>query len=175
MLSSVDVQADAEEVSSLCELIEELVPYGGATEHLKNDLLQEAPKLRSSIFKEIRQIYTDSECDLHLVKSWGVLVPPQVSEAQWHDHRYAHLSFTFYLKMPENAAPLLFRVGHQIYDVHPKEGQLLIFPSSWMHQVGANEIPLPRFSLSGDLLFTAKPGKKLIHQLPDPSNWVVVE
>ena len=58
-------------------------------------------------------------------------------------------SFTYYVKVPEGSAPLIFDDLGEIW--HPKEGDLVLFPGHLTHSVPEHTIDENRISIAGNL------------------------
>ena len=66
-----------------------------------------------------------------------------------HDHMPSPFSFTYYVKVPEGSAPLIFDDLGEIW--HPKEGDLVLFPGHIKHSVPEHTIDKNRISIAGNL------------------------
>lgn len=114
------------------------------------------------ITEYLNQISFDSSrVDINIVKSW-ISATSRDSTTPVHLHATSHLSFVYYMNIPENADPIAFQitnspnepynsafgetVGRQksmvlernIFNsnrsvINVKEGQLLVFPSNLLH------------------------------------------
>ena len=144
--------------------------------------------------------------DINFTKSWintltKGLIPP-------HDHRNYHLSIAYYAQVPDEADHYLRLVDvnkdrhpfygiHQIinhktdfssksYDIAPKQGTTIIFPSVLTHQAVAKgnftqeedfgiftkeELKKRRICLASDILLTYKKKENQPYGLQPVSNW----
>ena len=67
----------------------------------------------------------------------------------FHHHFPAVLSFIYYVKADEDSAPLVFTDID--YELHPKENDLIIFPSYLKHGVPTQMKDANRMSISGNI------------------------
>ena len=67
----------------------------------------------------------------------------------FHDHFPSILSFIYYVKADEDSAPLIFTDID--YELHPKENDLIIFPSYLKHGVPTQMKDANRMSISGNI------------------------
>ena len=66
-----------------------------------------------------------------------------------HEHMPSPYSFTYYVKVPDGSAPLIFDdLGETWY---PKEGDLVLFPGYVKHSVPEHTIDENRISIAGNL------------------------
>ena len=66
-----------------------------------------------------------------------------------HEHMPSPYSFTYYVKVPDGSAPLIFDdLGETWY---PKEGDLVLFPGYVKHSVPEHTIDEDRISIAGNL------------------------
>ena len=67
----------------------------------------------------------------------------------FHDHFPSVLSFIYYVKADEDSAPLVFTDID--YELHPKENDLIIFPSYLKHGVPTQMTDTNRICISGNI------------------------
>ena len=67
----------------------------------------------------------------------------------FHHHFPSLLSFIYYVKADEDSAPLVF--SDIDYELHPKENDLIIFPSYLKHGVPTQMKDANRMSISGNI------------------------
>ena len=67
----------------------------------------------------------------------------------YHHHFPSLLSFIYYVKADEDSAPLVF--SDIDYELHPKENDLIIFPSYLKHGVPTQMKDANRMSISGNI------------------------
>ena len=97
----------------------------------------------------------------HLPKFTGEIDATFVCHAIWgasyskgdytvfHDHFPSVLSFIYYVKADEDSAPLVFTDID--YELHPKENDLIIFPSYLKHGVPTQMTDTNRICISGNI------------------------
>ncbi len=138
---------------------------------------------------------------LYYTRSWATISRAR-EQIRPHRHLQAHISLVYYLLKPENSggitfidwdapnqfAPQLFRpenqrqglftdlsfANAQSLTVGPREGDVLIFPSTIHHATEPNLSPEPRLSISVDILATVRDPDALNFLLPDPERWTPV-
>ena len=76
---------------------------------------------------------------------WGVSYS-KGDHTVFHDHFPSLLSFIYYVKADEDSAPLVFTDID--YELHPKENDLIIFPSYLKHSVPVNRDKEMRYSMA---------------------------
>ena len=67
----------------------------------------------------------------------------------FHNHFPSVLSFIYYVKADKDSAPLVFTDID--YELHPKENDLIIFPSYLKHGVPTQMKDANRMSISGNI------------------------
>ena len=97
-----------------------------------------------SIVKFAKSIILDKErwgsdmmtWDLDLITWWGML-SNKGSYQNYHIHLPNHWSFVYYTNVPKRSSPLIFFPGNK--KIHPKEGDMIIFPAYVRHKVSPNK------------------------------------
>ena len=79
---------------------------------------------------------------------WGVSYS-KGDHTVFHDHFPSLLSFIYYVKVDEDSAPLVFTDID--YELHPKENDLIIFPSYLKHGVPTQMTDTNRICISGNI------------------------
>ena len=87
-------------------------------------LLQE-PDFRISIYGS----------KLVLISLWGMIYN-EGDHQVIHDHLPSHWSFVYYVNTPDGSAPIVFDQCDKV--IHPKSGEILIFPGHLRHYVPTN-------------------------------------
>jgi len=57
----------------------------------------------------------------------------------WHDHGVSEFSASYYAKVPENSAGIVFENGKNTLEINVKEGMLLIFPGNAIHKTNPSQ------------------------------------
>ena len=74
----------------------------------------------------------------------------------WHDHKEnAKISGVYYISIPKKSGNIIFRKKNggnfKIWNIKPKNGMMILFPSKLEHCVEKNESSDPRISLAFNL------------------------
>jgi len=151
----------------------ELVHSNGGSQSVDNNILDRFPELKQWVMKHVN-IYCfdimEIDSDTHtvdIVCSW-LNVHPQFARAPRHTHRNSCYSGVFYIKTFDGCGELIFeRSDHQIlcptyahqnvynsssWTITPKNGTMVMFPSSVMHYVQPNEIIDERVSVAFNVI-----------------------
>ena len=101
-----------------------------------------------------KEIFSNNvmEWKLELLTWWGML-SNKGSYQNWHDHLPNHWSFVYYMNTPKGSSPLIFRDGNK--KIHPKAGDLVIFPARLSHKVPPNKC-IGRTSVVGNFYWKTK-------------------
>ena len=118
-------------------------------ENNTNDIANKFATFTSSLYNsESRQHTKNFKVDTY----WGLTYPIN-SWIEPHNHFPHALSFTYYVNVPQESAPLI--INDQKHWI--KEGQLVIFPSLFTHWVPP-AIVNGRTSISGDIVYLSRFG-----------------
>ena len=130
--------------------------------------------------------YKDS--DAFITKSWATYSEKN-QFISTHEHVASVYSFVYYVQMNKDHSPLTFYepqqkrfympdstewndANHQTVSIMGEPGMLIVFPSHVFHGTEKkNTTDIPRVSISGDIIITAKPGVVTEHLLPHPTTW----
>lgn len=126
--------------------------------------------------------YDSNKFNFYYLRSWAT-ISRNKERIKTHSHRQSHISFAYYLQLPENSGGLTIHnttyqnqliAGYDGYNfnrtelikmnplnttamnLHAEESGIIIFPSKTEHStlVGTNE--KPRISISADVVLTLK-------------------
>ena len=136
--------------------------------------------------------YNENKFDAHIVKAWATYTA-QNQYIESHKHTASHFSLIYYVRAEEMGGvkfeeELAAQTGLFIpptneyitewnqfnfasYLLEAKSGNIVIFPSTLLHQTEINKKKIARISLSADILLTMKKGIKTEHCIPHPSGW----
>ena len=151
----------------------------------------------------IRKTFPDTYCDVvyeaKMSKWWKEHHNKDIPGLNMHNHNAADISFTYYLSSDETSdkfcahtqfnnnevSESLFEIGKlnlikkfnnyncNKYTITPKEGTVIIFPSSLLHSTLKKENIGDRYTIPGDIKLSLKPEYNLYHQsIPHPSQWL---
>lgn len=150
-------------------------------------------------YMEALQLRTDN-LDLFFQRSWPV-VTRKGQKVKLHTHAQSHISLVYYLKKPTESggirftmfsapnelAPTLFEpqmgmfriestpINSNHVELDVEEGQVLVFPSSAMHQTLESESDEERISISADIVLMLKHDNNYEHMMPTFSKWSKIE
>jgi Putative 2OG-Fe(II) oxygenase len=148
-----------------------------------------------------------NEFDVYIVKSWANIVKNRGNPV--HNHADAHLSFVYYVNVPGTVnTPIVFHnhyyrhepfvgfcqwnskswdlVSANSWQFKPKEGQVMVFPSTMSHETTAlsnqpdvgvadlADLKNYRFSIAGDIVLTYKNTQAKPLGLQPIQNWLKV-
>ena len=148
-----------------------------------SDLFFEIEKSLGIFFGKLKHINTN----YFITKSWATYTEKNKFIAT-HEHVASYFSFVYYVQINEDHSPLTFyepksrffmpdsnewnddNFQSMSYGCTP--GMLIVFPSYLFHGTQKiNMTEVPRVSISGDIMITAKPGAVTEHLVPHPSTW----
>lgn len=150
-------------------------------------------------YMEALRLRTDN-LDLFYQRCWPV-VTKKGQKVSLHSHAQSHISLVYYLKKPTESggirftmlrapnelAPNLFEPRMGVFrtentpinsnhvDLDVEEGQILIFPSSALHQTVESESDETRISISADIVLMLKHDNDFEHMMPTFSKWSKIE
>ena len=147
------------------------------------DLFFEIEKSLGIFFGNLKHVGVD----YFITKSWATYTEKNKFIAT-HEHVASQFSFVYYVQINEDHSPLTFyenknrfylpdssewnENNFQSMSYACKPGMLIVFPSHTYHGTQkVNETDIPRISISGDIIITAKPGVVTEHLIPHPSTW----
>lgn len=89
---------------------------------------------------------------LNTVNMWAIVSPTGASNA-WHDHAGNFISGVYYVQVDDASSNLKFRnrYGHT-YEIAPKLGRVVLFPSWMNHCVDQNKSTVDRVVVSFNLV-----------------------
>lgn len=155
---------------------------------LDTRILESMPLLKSSIEKEVKNylndyLKLDDKVEFYITTSWiNKHIPGD--HGQLHHHDNSLISGVYYIKQPENGGnfiihknamtPNLFtstinfdlnfkeltETNTRQFEVKPKDGLIIMFPSFMNHSVENNQSNEYRYSLAFNLFVRGKLGKK---------------
>ena len=147
------------------------------------DLFFEIEKSLGIFFGKLKHVGVD----YFITKSWATYTEKNKFIAT-HEHVASQFSFVYYAQINEDHSPLTFYENkNRFYLPDSSEwneenfqsmsygctpGMLIVFPSHVHHGTQKiNKTDVPRISISGDIMFTAKPGVVTESLIPHPSTW----
>ena len=148
-----------------------------------SDLFFEIEKSLGIFFGNLKHVGVD----YFITKSWATYTEKNKFIAT-HEHVASQFSFVYYVQINEDHSPLTFYENkNRFYLPDSSEwnednfqsmsyactpGMLIVFPSHTYHGTQkVNKTDVPRISISGDIIITAKPGVVTEHLIPHPSTW----
>ena len=148
-----------------------------------SDLFFEIEKSLNIFFGKLKHINTN----YFITKSWATYTEKDKFIAT-HEHVASHFSFVYYVQINEDHSPLTFYEpktrffmpdssewnddNFQSMSYVCTPGMLIVFPSYLFHGTQkVNMTDVPRVSISGDIMITAKPGAVTEQLVPHPSTW----
>ena len=146
-------------------------------------LFFEIEKCLGIFFGNLKHIGTD----YFITKSWSTYTEKN-KFISTHEHVASHFSFVYYVQINDDHSPLTFyETKNRFYMPDSSEwkqdnfqsmsygctpGMLIVFPSHVFHGTEkVNKTDVPRISISGDIMITAKPGVVTEQLVPHPSTW----
>lgn len=96
----------------------------------------------------LRRHFLDNGFDI--VEFWSQIHRP-LESTNTHHHGQHEMAFVYYVSVPKGAGDIVFEIEHLIRPIHPKEGELLVFPGWLKHRVSKNMSDSIRISISGNL------------------------
>lgn len=120
--------------------------------HSEDCILDENAPATKILLEEVSSIL--NEKGYNLVSSWGHVHPPNASTLM-HDHGDAHVSWVYYINVPQGSGRITFYIGQgwqrpRKIQVEPRSGMMLIFPHWVLHEVERNRADDYRISVSGN-------------------------
>jgi len=155
--------------------------------HVKfKDLFTQINKTLSIFFGSLKH----KDADYFITKSWATYTERN-KFIQTHEHVASHFSFVYYVQINKDHSPLSFYEHKQkLYMPDSTEwndnnfqsmmftcspGDIMVFPSHVYHGTEkVNKTDIPRISISGDILITAKQGAVTENLIPHPTTWLSI-
>ena len=148
-----------------------------------SDLFFEIEKSLGIFFGNLKHVGVD----YFITKSWATYTEKNKFIAT-HEHVASQFSFVYYVQINEDHSPLTFyenknrfylpdssewnEENFQSMSYKCTPGMLIVFPSHVYHGTQkVNKTDIPRISISGDIIITAKPGVVTESLIPHPSTW----
>lgn len=111
-----------------------------------HDYLITCPELNN-----LRNFITDSiDSDLVFDSIWCTRMGEN-SFHKAHDHAGQIVSGTFYVSLPDNSSPIVFKDGDEYKEYNVQEGDLLLWPADVVHGVPLNKSTTFRETISFNL------------------------
>ena len=148
-----------------------------------NDLFFEIEKTLGIFYGGLKH----KDTNYFITKSWATYTEKNKYIAT-HEHVASQFSFVYYVQINEDHSPLTFyepktrfympestewnNDNFQSMSYGCTPGMLIVFPSHLFHGTQkVNMTDVPRVSISGDVMITAKPGAVTESLIPHPSTW----
>ena len=173
---------------------------GRCSLHLNPNYIMFFESLKRSVCRYLDILEVEHEkLNINFTKSWVGYHNKDIPGLNMHNHNAADISITYYLSSDETSdkfcahtqfnnnevSESLFETGKlnlikkfnnyncNKYTITPKEGTVLIFPSSLLHSTLKKENIGDRYTIPGDIKLSLKPEYNLYHQsIPHPSQWL---
>jgi|TARA_R100000455_G_C6232852_1_gene93967 hypothetical protein len=152
--------------------------------HLDENLTEIFDEIIENVKKYVYDILEYEEIfDFIITKSWLSRARAPHENINWHDHANSDISFTYYLNTPPNSHRLRFSNDSNLngllgglnksdvkdavrntnihnastFHLEPKEGTLILFPSSLAHSTdNARDFVGERLAIAGDVILVFK-------------------
>ena len=151
-----------------------------------SDLFFEIEKSLNIFFGKLKH----DRVNYFITKSWATYTEKN-KFIQTHEHVASHFSFVYYVQINKDHSPLSFYEHKQkLYMPDSTEwndnnfqsmmftcapGDIMVFPSHVYHGTEkVNKTDIPRISISGDILITAKQGAVTENLIPHPTTWLSI-
>ena len=89
-----------------------------------------------------------NEPKFYIRRCWGA----SYGKGDWtkvHNHGASAFSWCYYVRMPEGASPIMFPEAN--LTIHPKEGELIIFPGIVAHSVPSSDCEEKRIMIASNV------------------------
>ena len=99
--------------------------------HKNDQIFKKVADLISTFCGDISEIHYNLRLNFDTTHLWAMHYR-EGEEAIWHDHWPSDFSGTYYIDVDEDSSPIVFEGG---IEVKPKNGMIIIFPSTLKHKV----------------------------------------
>ena len=150
-ISGQDNELYANQILKLGDQMERTTNVKADMTHWETFLSDWNPLLKEIMEKHLSEFiepYLMNEARFVCYALWGVNYS-KGDYTVYHHHFPSLLSFIYYVKADEDSAPLVF--SDIDYELHPKENDLIIFPSHLKHGVPTQMKDTNRISISGNI------------------------